>query len=45
LTLFAASNARAQARKDNAPPNWIQYHEVKVDASGQIVPWYGAGPS
>jgi hypothetical protein len=45
LTLFAASNARAQARKDDTPPNWIQYHEVKVDASGRIVPWYGAGPS
>jgi hypothetical protein len=45
LALVASSNTRAQARKDDTPPNWIQYHEVKVDASGRIVPWYGAGPS
>lgn len=23
----------------------IQYHEVKVDSTGRIVPWYGTGPS
>ncbi len=23
----------------------IQYHDVKVDSTGRIVPWYGTGPS
>jgi hypothetical protein len=23
----------------------IGYHEVKTDAAGRIVPWYGTGPS
>jgi hypothetical protein len=23
----------------------IQYHDVKVDSTGRIVPWYGSGPS
>jgi len=34
-----------QGRRDNTPANWIGYHEVKTDASGRIVPWYGTGPS
>ena len=34
-----------QGRPDNTPPNHIGYHEVKTDASGKIVPWYGSGPS
>jgi hypothetical protein len=26
------------------PADTLIYHEVKVDASGRIVPWYGSGP-
>lgn len=37
LPLFAAAICSAQ--------NSIGYHEVKVDASGRILPWYGSGPS
>ena len=37
--------ARGTQRRDNTPPNWIGYHEVKTDAGGRIVPWYGSGPS
>jgi hypothetical protein len=35
--LLAASASFAQ--------NAIGYHDVKVDSSGRILPWYGAGPS
>lgn len=28
-----------------APIEQFGYHEVKLDASGKIVPWYGSGPS
>ena len=28
-----------------AAPDVIGYHEVKVDSSGRIVPWYGSGPA
>jgi hypothetical protein len=27
------------------PAGKIQYHEVRTDAAGKIVPWYGSGPS
>ena len=45
LLLSSVSNAHAQARRDNTPPNWIGYHEVKVDAGGRFLPWFGSGPS
>jgi hypothetical protein len=45
LAVLAATEASAQKKRDATPPNWIQYHEVKVDASGRIMPWYGSGPS
>jgi hypothetical protein len=28
-----------------SPAEKIQYHEVKLDSTGRIVPWYGSGPS
>ena len=28
-----------------APAETLGYHEVRTDASGKIVPWYGTGPS
>ncbi len=45
FAIFAALTAEGQRKRDETPPNWIQYHEVKVDASGRIVPWYGSGPA
>jgi hypothetical protein len=45
LAVLAASSASGQPRRDTTPPNWIGYHEVKTDAGGRIVPWYGDGPS
>jgi hypothetical protein len=44
LVLIPLAGA-CQGRRDSTPPNWIGYHEVKTDASGRIVPWYGTGPS
>jgi hypothetical protein len=42
---FSTAQNQNQRKRDATPPNWIQYHEVKVDATGKIVPWYGSGPS
>ena len=45
MAVLAIPSARCQQLRDNTPPNWIGYHEVKTDATGRIVPWYGDGPS
>ena len=45
LAFLTAARAPGWQRRDNTPPNWIGYHEVKTDACGRIVPWYGSGPS
>ena len=29
----------------SAPATTLIYHDIKTDASGKIVPWYGTGPS
>jgi hypothetical protein len=44
MLLASAPGMSGWQRRDNTPPNWIGYHEVKVDAGGRIVPWYGSGP-
>jgi hypothetical protein len=40
VVIAALLAAAAQCRAEK-----IQYHEVKVDSTGRIVPWYGTGPS
>jgi hypothetical protein len=42
-TLIAASLVAGTAPV--MPAETLIYHEIKVDASGRIVPWYGTGPS
>ncbi len=44
-SLVASCIWGAQQQRDKTPPNSIGYHEVKTDAAGKIVPWYGSGPS
>jgi hypothetical protein len=39
LLAIAAAAAAGEAAET------IQYHEVKLDSSGRLAPWYGAGPS
>ena len=40
LCFWAALAATPRARSET-----LIYHEVKLDASGRIAPWYGAGPA
>ena len=41
LSLMMTSTSRA----DQASDRIIGYHEVKVDSSGKIAPWYGSSPA
>ncbi len=38
-------NGGIAASREQVPSGRIGYHEVKTDAAGKIVPWYGSGPS
>lgn len=38
VTLMVAQDRAAHAEK-------LGYHDIRTDASGEIVPWYGTGPS
>ncbi len=43
LGILLSTNATLSGRQ--VPKGIIGYHEVKTDAAGKIVPWYGSGPS
>ncbi len=45
ITCTLSSSPWAPVSKAQAPRDRIGYHEVKTDASGKIVPWYGIVPS
>ena len=36
---------RTDACSPPMDPEKISYHEVKTDAQGKLIPWYGSGPS